>query len=68
MQASKVYNERMNPPEDDNVWILCPYFTFKERFSITSGQTFTEEIMHKVMLNLIYGCNGFNIDDFNKTL
>ena len=40
----------------------------KERSSITSGKPLTDEIMHKVMLKLLYGYNGFNIAGFNKML
>ena len=36
--------------------------------SITSGQSLTDEIMHKVTLKLLYSYNGFNIAGFNKML
>ena len=58
----------MNPPDDDDVWIDCPNFTFREKSSITSGEPLTDEIMHRIMLKLLYDCNGFNIAGFNKML
>ena len=67
-QASKVNSERLIPPDDDDVWTHCPNFTFRERSSITSGKPLTDEIMHKVMLKLLYGYNGFIIAGFNKML
>ena len=65
-QASKVNSERLIPPDDDDVWTHCPNFAFRERSSITSGKPLTAEIMHKVMLKLLYGYNRFIIAGFNK--
>ena len=67
-QAPKVNSERLTPPDDDDVWTHCPNFTFRERSSISSRKPLTDEIMHKVMLKLLYGYNGFNIAGFNKML
>ena len=67
-QASKINSGRLTSPDDDDVWTQCPNFTFRERSSITSGKPLTDEIMHKVMLKLLYGYNGFNIAGFNKML
>ena len=67
-QASRVNSEKSIPSNDDDVCTHCPNFTFRERSSITSGKPLTDEIIHKVMLKLLYGYNRFNIAGFNKML